>query len=189
MPLLVVAAALSLLIPALLRKQIHLKHLVLVALLFLAFLIYFSIRQDRPGSPERAARSFLSAITDYDCDAAWDYFSSESKRAIQVATEHFRNDPQNLDTMRHLPPNLQARYTRYEEPKNFYCRDLPVFNAYRPGSVKLLKVKATTATVTVRKGIPSNFLTPGFWATSTKYEDHELHLVREGKEWKISWQP
>jgi len=55
--------------------------------------------------------------------------------------------------------------------------------------VRLLTVQGTTATVSVKKGIPTGFLIPGFFPTSTRYEDHELKLVQEGKEWKIAFHP
>jgi hypothetical protein len=42
---------------------------------------------------------------------AWRYFSSDSQRAIQVASEQFKNDPRHLDTMRYLPQRLQRSRT------------------------------------------------------------------------------
>ena len=184
-------AALPWLIMALRRKKLRLWHLGLAGLLVLAALIYSYAQGGSPGSPQRAARNFLSAIADYDCDKAWRYFSSDSQQAIQIASEKYKNDPRHRDTMRYMPQRLQTRYRAYLEPKNLYCLPTvaPVFDGYRSSSVKLVKVEGTTATVAVKKGIPTNFLIPGFFPTSTKYEDHELQLVREGKEWKISFQP
>jgi hypothetical protein len=42
--------------------------------------------------------------------------------------------------------------------------------------VKLLKIQGTTATVAVKKGIPTGFLTPGFWPTRTRYENHRVNI-------------
>ena len=146
----------------------------------LGFLIYFYLSGGPPGSPQRVARNFLGAIEGFDCDTAWQYFSSQSQRAIQVASDKKKNDP--------FLSHVQRRYL---EPKNLYCLPTvaPFFDGYRASSVKLLKIQGTTATVAVKKGIPTGFLIPGFWPTRTRYEDHELTLVREGSKWKIAFQP
>jgi hypothetical protein len=183
-PLLTLGVVLPLLIAGLLvarrRKMLRLWHLESAAILMLAFLMYLYLRGGPPGSPQRVARNFLSAIEAFDCDTAWQYFSSQSQRAIQIASDKKKIDP--------LLSHVQRRYL---EPKNLYCLPTvaPFFHGYRASSVKLLKIQGTTATVAVKKGIPTGFLIPGFWPTRTRYEDHELMLVREGSKWKIAFQP
>jgi len=180
-PLLILMVALPWLIVALRRKKFRLWHFALAAMLLLGALIYYSYaRGGPPGSPQRTARNFLKAIADFDCDTAWQYFSSDSQRAIQIASDKKKSDPSSSNVPR-----------RYLEPKNLYCLPTvaPFFDGYRANSVKLLKAQGATATVAVKKGIPTGFLIPGFWPTKTRYEDHELSLVREGGKWKIAFQP
>jgi hypothetical protein len=119
------------------------------------------LRGGPPGSPQRVARNFLSAIEAFDCDTAWQYFFSQSQRAIQIASDKKKSDP--------FLSHVQRRYL---EPENLYCLPTvaPFFHGYRASSVKLLKIQGTTATVAVKKGIPTGFLIPGFWPTRTRYK-------------------
>ncbi len=179
-PLLTLMVALPWLIVVLRRRKLRPWHFALAAMLLLAAVIYSYARVGPPGSPQRTAQNFLTAIEDFDCDTAWQYFSSDSQRAIAIASDKKKSDPSLSNVPR-----------RYLEPKNLYCLPtvVPFFDGYRANSVKLLKVQGATAAVTVRKGIPTGFLIPGFWPTKTRYEDHELTLVREGRKWKIAFQP
>jgi hypothetical protein len=109
-PLLVVGVVLLWLIAGLLvarrRKKLRLWHLELAAILMLGFLVYLYLRGGPPGSPQRVARNFLAAIEAFDCDTAWQYFSSQSQRAIQIASNKKKNDP--------FMAHVQRRYL---EPK------------------------------------------------------------------------
>lgn len=66
---------------------------------------------------------------------------------------------------------------------------MPVFHQYQSGTVKLVRMSGSTATVAVKEAIQYNFLIPGFFPISTRYDDRQLQLVREGNAWKISWHP
>jgi hypothetical protein len=130
--------------------------------------------------PAAGCAQLPGCVETFVCGSAWEYFSSKSQRAIQIASDKKKSDP--------FLSHVQRRYL---EPKNLYCLPTvaPFFHGYRANSVKLLTIQGTTATVAVKKGIPTGFLIPGFWPTRTRYEDHELMLVREGSKWKIAFQP
>lgn len=115
--LFVLLVALPWSILALRRKRLHLRYFIWAALILLAGLIYRYARQGRPGRPERAAWKFLDAITEFDCDTAWRYFSSDSQRAIQRESEQYKS--RLADTMRYLPPKVQAQQNRNTQPQNF----------------------------------------------------------------------
>ena len=161
----------------------------MIGIPLLVVLIYSYAREGRPGSPERAAREFINAMSVYDCDTAWRYFSSDSQDAIRRASQQYRNDPRNVDMMKYLSDKVRVQQDAYTQPQNFYCEHLPVFSQYRSSTVKLLRADTGTAMVAVKQGIPTNFLIPGFFPLSTRYEDRQLHLRREGKEWKIVFLP
>jgi hypothetical protein len=184
-PLLILGVALLWLLPALLRKQLRLVQILLVAALVLAYVIHSYGWRERRGTPERAAQDFLIAIKEFDCDRAWGYFSEDSQRAVETASEKFKHDPVQKDMMR-LQPEL---YKNYLEPKNLYCKYRPVFGEYRPMTVKLITATDSSATIGVKRAIATEFLIPGFWPTSFSYEDRQMQLIREGKEWKISFRP
>ena len=128
------------------------------------------------ASPQRVAREFLTKVNHGDCEAAWQYFSTDAQRAIEAEAE--RRQSQNY---------LKGWHDELWSAHNLYCKPNGVnpYRDYDPRSVAVLTQTATRARIGVKQGEASGFLIPGFFPTKTIWHDRQMELVREGRDWKL----
>jgi hypothetical protein len=113
-------------------------------------------------SPQPAAREFLQAAKNPDCQTLFGYFSAHAKNTIDAQS--------------------QLWHVSAEER---YCKPGNIFHRYEPSSVRIRQLDATMAVVAIKKREEGDYLIPGLWPTEFKYADRQLTLVKEVGEWKI----
>jgi hypothetical protein len=131
-----------------------------------AWLIVHFMVWGAPDSPQRAACRFLRAAQRADCAAVFAAFSTEARDLTRVQAERWRSPAENR-----------------------YCRPGNVFVTYAPNSVQLMALGGDTAMVRVKERKVASYLLPGAWPTKWTFVEHEIKLVRENGEWRVTPNP
>lgn len=125
-------------------------------------------------NPAATVRTFLLAVQRDNCSTAFTYFAKDTQDNIRAQSKKAIRDA----------PYYAAAFS----PENLYCKATYTnrYLRYVAKSAKLTSQDGDQASVSVFLREPTDFLIPGFFATSYKDVPIEMHLVREAAGWRIT---
>ena len=116
--------------------------------------------------PEQALAGYIRAVREHRCDAALNFLSARTRRAIKSLIER--------------PQHPQAPVPI----EHYYCYDL-MFEKCKDRKMTLTVDSGDAAEVSMPCGRTQDSIFPGFTSIFLKYEPRVTKLVREGGEWRV----